>query len=124
FEPTITDPHRTPIRGDPGGCEDQHRLSPLAIIPYPHHQMVMVGTITLIIIVNYRTASLTIDALHSLASEISRHPGSRCIVIDNDSADGSAGIIAEAIGRSGYGDWCDVEALHITAGFAPGNNAT
>jgi GT2 family glycosyltransferase len=85
--------------------------------------MVMVGTITLIIIVNYRTASLTIDALHSLAPEICRHPGSRCIVIDNDSADGSAGIIAEAIGRSGYGDWCDVEALPDNAGFAAGNNA-
>jgi len=83
----------------------------------------MVGAITLIIIVNYRTASLTIDALTSLAPEIARHPGTRCFVIDNGSGDGSAEIIADAVRQSGYGDWCQVHALPDNRGFSAGNNA-
>jgi N-acetylglucosaminyl-diphospho-decaprenol L-rhamnosyltransferase len=83
----------------------------------------MVGPITLIIIVNYRTASLTIDALASLAPEIAGHPGSRCFVIDNGSADGSTEAITDAVCRSGYGGWCQVEALPDNAGFSAGNNA-
>lgn len=83
----------------------------------------MAAAIILVIIVNYRTPSLTIDALHSLAPEIARHPGSRTIVIDNGSADGSARAIGDTIAASAYGDWCEVEALPDNEGFAAGNNA-
>lgn len=82
----------------------------------------MISAITLIIIVNYRTAALTIAALQSLAPEIAGHPGSRAIVIDNGSADGSAEAIASAVGASGY-DWCHVVPLSDNGGFAKGNNA-
>jgi GT2 family glycosyltransferase len=76
----------------------------------------------LVVIVNYRTPSLTIDCLQSLAPEIARHPGTQVIVTDNKSPDDSVQQIGAAIDRLGYGAWCRFAPLPENGGFAYGNN--
>ena len=78
-------------------------------------------TSMLVIIVNYRTASLTIDCLHSLADEAAQLPGLRAMVIDNDSGDGSAERIGEAVAERGW-TWASVVASPDNLGFGAGNN--
>lgn len=82
----------------------------------------MIAARILIIIVNYRTADLTIDALGSLAPEIARVPSAQCIVVDNASGDLSSERIAKAIAAHGWSDWCHFRALPHNGGFAYGNN--
>jgi N-acetylglucosaminyl-diphospho-decaprenol L-rhamnosyltransferase len=76
----------------------------------------------LIVIVNYKTADLTIDCLQSVASEISTVPGTRVVVTDNLSGDGSAEKIQAAIDKHGW-DWASLMPLPKNGGFAYGNNA-
>jgi GT2 family glycosyltransferase len=73
-------------------------------------------------IVNYRTADLAVECLRSLKLELAAHPGSRAIVVDNDSGDGSADRIAQAIAREGWSAWAEVLASPLNGGFAAGNN--
>ncbi len=75
----------------------------------------------LIVIVNYRTPQLTIDCLQSLASEVKTVPGSRVIVTDNASGDGSVEQIQAAIDQHKW-DWVTLMALAKNGGFAYGNN--
>ena len=77
----------------------------------------------LVVIVNYRTAGLTIDCLHSLVSEVRSLPGTRIVVTDNDSGDESAERIQRAIETEGWGDWASFQPLERNGGFAYGNNA-
>lgn len=76
----------------------------------------------LIVIVNYRTAGLVVDCLHSLVTELSRVPGMRVIVIDNASGDNSVDIISEAIETMSVGKWVTLLPLEHNGGFAYGNN--
>lgn len=78
---------------------------------------------TWIIIVNYRTAELTIDCLRALSAQITDLEGGRVVVVDNDSKDGSAEKLASAIERKGWSSWADVMPLDRNGGFAFGNNA-
>jgi GT2 family glycosyltransferase len=75
-----------------------------------------------IVIVNYRTAALTVACLRSIAEAI---PGPRpqVMVVDNDSRDGSAETIAEAVRAAGFGGWVSLIARDCNDGFAAGNNA-
>src|SRR6478736_5851798 len=41
------------------------------------------------IIVNYRTAEMTLDSVHALMGALERVPNSEIVVVDNDSQDGS-----------------------------------
>ena len=77
----------------------------------------------LIVIVNYRTPSLTIDCLHSLVGEVQSLPGTRVVVTDNDSGDRSVEQIRTAIETEGWGDWASLMPLECNGGFAFGNNA-
>jgi hypothetical protein len=77
----------------------------------------------LVVIVNYRTAGLTIDCLRSLDSEVRSLPGTRVIVTDNASGDGSVEKIQAAIETEGWGDWASLQPLERNGGFAYGNNA-
>lgn len=77
----------------------------------------------LVVIVNYRTPSLTIDCLHSLVSEMQSLPGTRVVVTDNDSGDGSVEKIGAAIETEGWRDWASLMPLERNGGFAYGNNA-
>lgn len=76
----------------------------------------------LVIIVNYRTAQLTVECLASLEAELRGHPQSRVVVVENASNDGSAGVIAAAIEARGWGAWARMVESPVNGGFAYGNN--
>ena len=77
----------------------------------------------LIVIVNYRTASLTIDCLRSLALEVASLPaGTRVVVTDNASGDDSVEVLTKAVRDNGWGAWAEVMPLPRNGGFAYGNN--
>jgi GT2 family glycosyltransferase len=77
----------------------------------------------LIVIVNYRTAGLTVDCLRSLEPEVGSVPGARVVVTDNASGDGSAVRIGAAVRENGWEGWASVVPLATNGGFAFGNNA-
>jgi len=77
----------------------------------------------LIVIVNYRTASLTLDCLYSLVSEVQALPGTKVIVSDNASGDDSILQIQSVIDQEQWGDWVSLIALDHNGGYAFGNNA-
>lgn len=77
----------------------------------------------LIAIINYRTGPLTVDCLRSLVPELDALPGSRVIVADNASGDGSADQIQRAVADNGWGERMSVLRLERNGGFAYGNNA-
>lgn len=77
----------------------------------------------LVVILNYRTPSLTIDCLHSLVGEVRAIPGTRVVVADNASGDGSVEQIRAAIETEGWGDWASLLPLEYNGGYAFGNNA-
>jgi GT2 family glycosyltransferase len=76
-----------------------------------------------VVIVNYRTAGLVVDCLRSLTPEVATLPGTRVVVVDNASGDGSAEHLAAAIASHGFGAWVTLLALPQNRGFAAGNNA-
>jgi GT2 family glycosyltransferase len=76
----------------------------------------------LVLIVNYRTADLTIDALASVEPEIRAGLSARVAVVDNASKDGSAERISEAVAARRWGDWVTVFPSERNGGFASGNN--
>ncbi|HSI33544.1 MAG: glycosyltransferase family 2 protein [Phycisphaerae bacterium] len=77
----------------------------------------------LIVILNYRTPRLTVDCLRSLQDKLDEVPGTKAIVVENGSADGSADTIARAIADNNWSDWAELLALADNRGFAGGNNA-
>lgn len=78
---------------------------------------------TWIIIVNYRTAELTIDTLRSLSSQVSDLGGGRVVVADNASRDGSLELLRTVIKQEGWTDWVSIVPLDHNGGFAFGNNS-
>lgn len=76
----------------------------------------------LVVILNYRTPSLTIDCLRSLAGEVRSLFGTRVIVADNASGDGSVEQIQAAIDFEGWGEWASILPLEHNGGYAFGNN--
>ncbi len=76
-----------------------------------------------IIIVNYRTAGLVIDCLKSLVPEVASLPGTRVIVVDNASGDGSADRLATAVRAEGWSSWAELMPLERNRGFSAGNDA-
>lgn len=77
----------------------------------------------LVVIINYRTSSLTVDCLHSLVGEVQSLPGTRVVVADNASGDGSIERIEAAIEAEGWGEWVSLLPLEHNGGYAFGNNA-
>jgi GT2 family glycosyltransferase len=81
------------------------------------------GTVSLlVVIVNYRTAGLTIDCLRSLQAEVDALPETRVVVVDNASGDDSVERLRAAIRQHGWEDWARVQPLAHNGGFACGNN--
>ena len=79
----------------------------------------------LVVIVNYRTAGLTIDCLRSLENEVrATAAGSvRVVVTDNGSGDDSVPCLRAAAAERGWDTWVTIEPLEQNKGFACGNNA-
>jgi GT2 family glycosyltransferase len=75
-----------------------------------------------VIIINYCTAKLTIECLHSLFHELASHKDRQAIVIDNLSEDGSAELIEEEIRQQGWADWAVCVRSSRNGGFSAGNN--
>jgi N-acetylglucosaminyl-diphospho-decaprenol L-rhamnosyltransferase len=77
----------------------------------------------LVVIVNYRTAQLTIDCLRSLAPQVpSLPPGTRVVVTDNASGDDSVARLTTAVRDNGWQPWVSIAPLPRNGGFAWGNN--
>jgi len=76
-----------------------------------------------IVIVNYRTADLAVDCLHSLSTQVGDLGGGRVIVADNASGDGSVEKLERAIATENWSTWAEVTPLERNGGFAYGNNA-
>lgn len=76
-----------------------------------------------IVIVNYRTADLAIDCLHSLVPQVGDLDGGRVVIADNASGDGSVEKIEAAIAVAQWSAWASVLPLARNGGFAYGNNA-
>jgi GT2 family glycosyltransferase len=76
----------------------------------------------LVVIVNYRTADLTVDALASLCTQMPLRGSSRIVVVDNASGDGSADRMEAAIDDRGWSDRVELVRSDRNDGFAAGNN--
>lgn len=74
----------------------------------------------LIVIVDYQSAELTLDALASLEAEVRALPGTHVTVVEN--ASGDAEVLARGIAERGFGDWVTLDPSPRNGGFAYGNN--
>jgi N-acetylglucosaminyl-diphospho-decaprenol L-rhamnosyltransferase len=74
----------------------------------------------LIVIVNYRTAQLSLACLRSLESELRNVCGARVALVEN--ASGEEGVLREAIYANGWHDWVTLEIAPCNGGFGAGNN--
>jgi N-acetylglucosaminyl-diphospho-decaprenol L-rhamnosyltransferase len=77
----------------------------------------------LVLIVNYRTPALTLQAIRSIAPEIRGRRDAHVLIVDNGSNDGSVEEIAAALASEGLGDFCSLLTVDENLGFAGGNNA-
>ncbi|MDB5809265.1 MAG: hypothetical protein JWN94_1387 [Betaproteobacteria bacterium] len=75
-----------------------------------------------IVVVNYRTAALAIDCLHSIAAELPAFAHLHTVVVDNASNDGSVEALRAAIEANQWQVWASVIASERNGGFAYGNN--
>lgn len=75
----------------------------------------------LCVVLNYRTADMTIDAVEAARKALAGMEGYRIDVVDNDSGDGSYEKLAEAKQSRG---WDDVQVMPSghNGGFGAGNN--
>jgi N-acetylglucosaminyl-diphospho-decaprenol L-rhamnosyltransferase len=76
----------------------------------------------LVVIVNYRSASLAIDCLASIEPEMVAHPNASVVVTDNESGDDSIPVLEAAVRDRGWAGWAEIRALGHNGGFAFGNN--
>jgi GT2 family glycosyltransferase len=83
--------------------------------------MLKSSSVTSIITVNFRTADLTINSLHSLSSQIEVLNGGKVIIVDNCSEDGSVEKIQSVINEESW-TWAQVLPAARNGGFAYGNN--
>ena len=76
----------------------------------------------LVIILNYKTAMLTIDCLQSLAPQIATRPDAAAVVLENGSADDSAAQLQAAVAVRGWSSWVELITSSTNLGFTAGNN--
>jgi len=86
----------------------------------PETMAAPVGCPLLVVIVNYKTADLTIACLASLEPELHDVPGARVVVVENNSGDGDE--LTRAIAERGWCDWAQVDIAERNGGFSYANN--
>lgn len=74
-----------------------------------------------VVIVNYRTAELTSNAVRSALVEIDRSQD-RIVIVDNASGDGSLEAIRRCADDEGWGSAVEWVASPVNGGFSAGNN--
>jgi N-acetylglucosaminyl-diphospho-decaprenol L-rhamnosyltransferase len=74
-----------------------------------------------IVIVNYRSAELALDALSSLEGQVDPVTD-QVLIVDNDSRDDSLRRIESAIAQRGFGAWCSLVRAPRNGGYAAGCN--
>lgn len=75
-----------------------------------------------VVMINFRTAAMTIDSLASIEPEAKAINGLQVVVVDNLSGDDSPALIEQAIEQRGWGDWARLERSPVNGGFSAGNN--
>jgi N-acetylglucosaminyl-diphospho-decaprenol L-rhamnosyltransferase len=75
-----------------------------------------------VIIVNYRTAELTINCIASIAADRFSGESINVVLVDNASPDNSAKVLEQAIQLNGWASWVDFIPASSNGGFAYGNN--
>ena len=75
-----------------------------------------------VIVVNYRTPALALQAVGSLVPTRASFRQFQVIVVDGGSDDGSAAALAEGITAAGWSDWVTLLPLPVNGGFAFANN--
>lgn len=75
-----------------------------------------------VVIVNYRTGGLTVEALRSLAGDMEDRADRCAVVVDNASGDGSTEVIENAIAENQWQDWARLIRSPANDGFSAGNN--
>ncbi|KAA0970569.1 glycosyltransferase family 2 protein [Aureimonas fodinaquatilis] len=75
-----------------------------------------------VVIVNYRTPLMVVDAVGSLVDDPSLPSGTRIVVVDGGSGDDSAQVLAREIAARGWAGQVDLLALTENRGFAYANN--
>lgn len=73
-------------------------------------------------LVTWEAADLTIECLRSIESELHTVPGLHVYLVDNDSRDGSADRIRDAITENGWDGWITFITAPGNHGFGAGNN--
>lgn len=77
----------------------------------------------LVSLVTFNAGGLTVKCLESLEPEMRRLPaGSRVIVVDNRSTDGSTEQVRNAIAQNGWEAWTEFIVAPGNDGYAAGNN--
>ncbi len=76
----------------------------------------------LVVIVNYRSAELTVDCLRSLEPEVVGRSGTSAVVVENASGADQAERIGRAIEQEGWASWASLVLAGRNGGFAAGNN--
>ncbi|MFT5444240.1 MAG: N-acetylglucosaminyl-diphospho-decaprenol L-rhamnosyltransferase [Myxococcota bacterium] len=76
----------------------------------------------LTVILNYKTAEMTLDSIRAAVRELAPYPDAKITVVDNNSEDGSFEKLTDAVVTEGFGDQVTVVASDYNGGFAFGNN--
>jgi N-acetylglucosaminyl-diphospho-decaprenol L-rhamnosyltransferase len=76
-----------------------------------------------IVVINYRTAQMTLDCLASLEAEVTDLPGTHVVLVDSASGDDSPDLIDREKSAREWDSWLSSFRLTENRGFSAGNNA-
>jgi N-acetylglucosaminyl-diphospho-decaprenol L-rhamnosyltransferase len=85
-----------------------------------HEAMTMIVQVCLL---NYKTPAMTMKALDAVIPEVRALPGSKVVIIDNDSGDGSLAALQAGVASRQLNDIVIVMGSGFNGGYGYGNNA-